>query len=78
VPKPAKPRYRNEAGGALARLDRRALLRVRTIAVAARATPSRLARAGAGGDHRRASRVDGVDDPGVVDALQVDRCDPEL
>src|SRR3954454_375957 len=30
------------------------------------------------GDHRRAAGVDGVDDLGAVDALQVDRGDPEV
>src|SRR3954452_2904906 len=30
------------------------------------------------GDHRRAAGVDGVDDLGVVDALQIDRGDPEV
>src|SRR5215216_7677046 len=30
------------------------------------------------GDHRRAPGVDGVDDLGVVDALEVDRGDPEV
>src|SRR5215211_126809 len=30
------------------------------------------------GDHRRAARVDGVDDLGVVDALQIDRGDAEV
>src|SRR5918995_2160059 len=29
-------------------------------------------------DHRRAAGVDGVDDLGVVDALQIDRGDPEI
>src|SRR5215216_7831485 len=30
------------------------------------------------GDHRRAAGVHGVDDLGVVDALQIDRGDPEV
>src|SRR5215212_8730553 len=30
------------------------------------------------GDHRRAAGVDGVDDLGVVDALQIDRGDAEV
>src|SRR5215218_11291946 len=30
------------------------------------------------GDHRRAAGVDGVDDLGVVDALEIDRGDPEV
>src|SRR3954451_13338212 len=30
------------------------------------------------GDHRRAAGVDGVDDLGVVDALEVDRADAEV
>jgi hypothetical protein len=29
-------------------------------------------------DHRRAAGVDGLDDLGVVDALEVDRGDPEV
>jgi hypothetical protein len=34
--------------------------------------------AGAGGDHRGSAGVDGVDDLGVVDPLQVDGRDPEV
>jgi hypothetical protein len=33
---------------------------------------------GRGRDHRRASGVDGVDDLSVVDALEIDRGDPEM
>jgi hypothetical protein len=33
---------------------------------------------GGGPDHRRSSRVDGVDDLRVIDPLQVDRGDPEM
>jgi hypothetical protein len=36
------------------------------------------ARTGGGRDHRRAPSVDGVDDLRVVDALQIDRGDPEM
>ena len=36
------------------------------------------AQTGGGGDHWRASCVDGVDDFGVVDSLEVDRGDPEV
>ena len=33
---------------------------------------------GGGGDHRRRASVDGVDDLGVVDPLQIHACDPEV
>ena len=33
---------------------------------------------GGGGDHGLSATVDGVDDLGVVDALQIDRRDPEV
>ena len=36
------------------------------------------AQPGAGGDDRRGSVVDGIDDLGVVDPLEVDRGDPEM
>ena len=36
------------------------------------------AQTGGGRDHRRPSGVDGVDDLGVVDPLQIDRGDPEM
>ena len=39
---------------------------------------ARPQKSGTGGDHRCRSVVDGVDDLGVVDPLEVDRFDPEV
>src|SRR3954469_21278900 len=53
----------------------------RSFAIAAAAWPSRRLRRpqpAAGWENRRASRENGVDDLGVVDALEVDRPDAEV
>ena len=36
------------------------------------------AQSGARGDHRRSAGVDGIDDLAAIDALQVDRRDPQV
>jgi hypothetical protein len=89
-PDPTMPRLRFRACG---RVDCQAGTRERedyqqgssTVLEFTRAVPVRLrggagldAESGAGGDHRRLAGVDGGDDLGVVDPLQIDGGDPEV